>query len=288
MNVVMQNSPDDLFEHALAKLRRLAPDEDSACKICASPTSLFDVVDFAKTCDYGIYPSRLLAVPVYYRKCASCGFVFTDFFDDFSTTQWGAHVYNDEYKRIDPDYLENRPRANSKLIDGLLGARKDRVIGLDFGGGSGRTCELLRAMGYAYDTYDPFGASSLTSDFAGRYNFCSAFEVAEHSPDPVGFISAIVQMADRGKLAILVGTQVHDREVSAEKRLAWWYAAPRNGHISLYSQRSLEALASKVQLTLTSFSGHTHLMTRGYTRQEAFRFLLAGKIRSRLGRAIKN
>jgi hypothetical protein len=274
-----------LLEHSVAHLRRHAGGAAVACKVCDGDTTLFDVVDFAKTCDPKLYPVALEAVPVYYRRCGACGFIFTDFFDEFTPQQWSAHLYNDAYyQRVDPAYADQRPANNARGLDHLLRPVKNATIGLDYGGGSGRTCAHLREMGYRYDTIDPFGARSLTPEHAGRYNFCTAFEVAEHTPDPKGFLRAIVELATRDRLAILVGTQLHDGIVTDASRLSWWYAAPRNGHISLYSRRSMELLAQQVGLDYMPFSGRTHLFTRHWSTREARWFLLRGKLAGRLGR----
>jgi Methyltransferase domain len=271
-----------LFDTTLARLRSAAG-AAPACKICAAPSVLYDVVDFAKSCDAGPYPAGLAGVPVYYRRCTRCGFVFTDFFDDFDDASWRTFVYNDDYRRVDPGYAHDRPAANARLLDALLRGRRTAVIGLDYGGGSGATCEQLRALGYAFDTWDPFGGCSLTPARVGRYNFCSAFEVAEHSPDPAGFLQAIVALASPGRLAILVGTQLNDGAAGAATRLAWWYAAPRNGHVSLHSARSMQLLGQRFALDYTRLSDRTHLFTRGWSRREAWLFLVRGKLAARLG-----
>jgi len=274
-----------LLDHAMAHLHRHAAGTAVPCKVCDGATALFDVVDFAKTCDATLYPAGLAAVPVYYRRCADCGFIFTDFFDDFTPQQWSAHLYNDDYYRsVDPAYADERPANNARGVDHLLRHVKRHTIGLDYGGGSGRTCAHLRERGYRYDTFDPFGARALTPEFAGRYNFCSAFEVAEHTPDPRGFVAAIVELASKERLAIFIGTQLHDGIVSDASRLSWWYAGPRNGHISLYSRRSMQLLAQRFGLDYTPFSGRTHLFTRGWSQREAWWFLARGKLVGRLDR----
>jgi hypothetical protein len=277
-----------LLDHAVTHLRRHAAGATVACKVCHGTTALFDTLDFAKTCADKLYPAGLAAVPVYYRRCSDCGFIFTDFFDDFTPTQWSAHLYNDEYYRsVDPAYANERPAHNARGVDHLLRHVKRDTIGLDYGGGSGRTCAHLRALGYRYDTVDPFGVRSLTPEYAGRYNFCTAFEVAEHTPDPRGLWRAIVDLSSRERLAILVGTQLHDGIVTDATRLTWWYAAPRNGHISLYSRRSMQLLARQVGLDYTPFSARTHLFTRGWSEREAWWFLLRGKLTSRLDRLVR-
>ena len=55
--------------------------------------------------------------------------------------------------------------------------------------------------------------------------------------------------------------------------LGWWYAGPRNGHVSLYSRRSLTILVQKHGLGLVSLSDLVHLAFR---RLPSFASHLAG------------
>jgi hypothetical protein len=253
----------------------------TACKVCDAQAEPFDVVDFMKTCDPGLYPRPLSGVPVYYHRCRRCGLVFTGFFDRFSAEDWREHVYNAGYVEVDPAYVEERPRQDAARLDAYLCERKHELIGLDYGGGSGIAARLLRELGYRYDAWDPFGVQSLTPELQGRHNFCSSFEVAEHSTDPRGMFSGILGMLAPGRVMIFVGTQVHDGLVDDARRLSWWYAAPRNGHVTLHSRRSLGLLAQLNQLDFHSFTRSTHLMSRGYTRAEVARFVYAGVARRR-------
>jgi len=86
---------------------------------------------------------------------------------------------------------------------------------------------------------------------------------------------------------VMIGTGIHDGAVSDETRLNWWYAAPRNGHISLYSRKSLEVLAAKFGLTYVSFSMGTHLLVRGYTKRETQSLLLRAKLRAKIRSVLK-
>jgi hypothetical protein len=234
------------------------------CKICGSNAEWFDVVDFAKTCNTpDVYPRGLAGTPIYYSRCSRCGFIFTNHFDLFTADQWNERVYNNEYIEADPDYEELRPRLNAQFLDLFLSGRKNSVVGLDFGGGNGRTTELLRRRGWRFDSYDPFGASTISADNPHTYNVASAFEVFEHLVDPVGTTSRILQMMSTDKALIIVGTGVTDGRVDEARRLSWWYAAPRNGHVSLYSRKSLAELADRFGLNFLSVSGGTHFMARG-------------------------
>lgn len=275
-----------LLDHALDRLSAESSAE-VACKICGSETDLFDVVDFKKCCSDALYPDGLAGIPVFYRCCRSCRFIFTTFFDRFSAEEWRTFVYNEEYAAVDPDYFEIRPRGNASEVETLLLGRKDSTIALDYGGGNGMTAMLLRKKGWAYDTYDPFGLCEVNSERMGKYNFCSAFEVFEHSPDPVSTLSEIVRMTSPDRLMIFVGTGVHDSEVRTNNRLAWWYAAPRNGHVSLYSRSALQSLGRHFGLSYVSVSPGTHLLVRGIAPREAWISLVRSKILQRVRRIFR-
>ncbi|MFC5499831.1 class I SAM-dependent methyltransferase [Caenimonas terrae] len=256
---------DELLDHAVARLQATRDRPAAPCKICGQPAEPFDMVDFHKSCDRTLYPLGLAAIPVIYRRCSACAFIFTDFFDQFTAGQWRAHVYNADYAKVDPEYLGVRPRGNARDIVSFLAGRRRETIGLDYGGGEGMTAALLRENGWAFDSYDPYATTELTPEFAGRYNFCSAFEVFEHSPDPAGSLRQILQRASPDELTVYIGTGTHDGIVTDETRLSWWYVAPRNGHVSIYSRRSLQILAQQAGLRYVGawpFRG-THVLTRG-------------------------
>lgn len=223
-------------------------------------------------------------IPIIYRRCDECQFIYTDFFDDFTSDQWRFYVYNDEYVKVDPEYLTVRPRVNARMLSAFLAGRKNQIRGLDYGGGNGMTAALLRQQGWAYDSYDPFGQTDMQPERIGQYNFCSAIEVFEHSPDPKGSLQAIVEKLSKGRVLIMISMVATDGAVSKETRLSWWYAAPRNGHVSLYSHKSLKILASYFGLTCVFIKSGPFFLTRGYSENEARRLILQGKVLRRLGR----
>lgn len=279
----------DLQRHAQRLLDEGVGTNAHPCKVCGEPALVYDVLDFAMTCNVPRMRSGAMGVPVYYHRCVACGFVFTSFCDGFTATQWITHIYNEAYYReVDPDYSERRPRGNALAVDALLAGRQRSWIGLDYGGGNGRTAAMLREMGYRYESYDPFGHSDVTTEAKECYDFCSAFEVAEHAHDPSSFVQEIVGLCSRGQLAVLVGTHVNDGHIREGGRLDWWYASPRNGHVSLHSRLSLQKLAQANGLDCVSLTEQTHLFSRGYTKCEALLFLLSGKIRTRVRRALRS
>ncbi len=111
-----------------------------ACKICEGNSPLFGVVDMHRPCEIGGEPPPLSGVPVYYRRCAACGFLFTDAFDDWSHEQFKTHIYNDGYIAFDPEYLTKRPTANAAFVANLWAAHKAGMRVLDYGGGNDTFC----------------------------------------------------------------------------------------------------------------------------------------------------
>ena len=64
------------------------------CKICESPTLVFDLVDFNKSggdkCNF--YRYGFSGISVYYYRCTKCRFLFTDFCDDWTHQDFADFV----------------------------------------------------------------------------------------------------------------------------------------------------------------------------------------------------
>lgn len=248
------------------------------CKVCSGEARPFDSVDRLKCCVGGRYPFGPSGDGVIYLRCEDCGFIFTRDFDDWSGDDWRSQIYNDDYLIVDPCYAGARPRASLGLI--LSQFRKDETVGLDYGAGQGLMAAALREKGWNYDACEPYGESTMLSNNAGRYNVCSSIEVFEHTVDPLAEMARIVGLCSGGRLAVVIGTNVSDGEVDENRRLGgWWYAAPRNGHISLFSKEALRRMAARFSLDFASFGSSTHYLTRGWQPAEVARMAYIGKAR---------
>jgi len=234
--------------------------KQTPCKCCGTPAFPYGVVDFHKNCE--VHRRKVLdtsGVPIYYYRCPVCQFLFTIAFDHFTRVDFLRYVYNEDYLLVDPEYPEARPRGNAASLCCLFSAAQPRRI-LDYGGGDGLLAELLRAAGFAQvDTYDPF-VPRYSARPTHRFDCIVSFEVVEHSTDPVGTFAEMNDLLTDAGL-ILFSTLLQPPDIDRQG-LNWWYAAPRNGHVSLYSRASLEMVVQPFGFQVASFNDNLHVLFR--------------------------
>ena len=232
------------------------------CPVCRRDSVLLDVVDFNKTCEEArgkFLPPA--GVPVSYLRCGNCGFTFAPELCAWTLEEFEARIYNADYALVDPDYLDVRPRANAASLVPMLGERGRTIRHLDFGGGNGKLSGLLREANWQSTSYDPFVDRDVAPETLGRFDLITAFEVFEHVPDVQRLMTTLTSLlAPDG--VVLFSTMASDGHLHPGQRIGWWYAAPRNGHISLYTRKSLDILAQKHGLKFGSFNEGFHAYFR--------------------------
>jgi SAM-dependent methyltransferase len=233
---------------------------NAICKCCGVMAFPYGVVDFHKNCE--IYRRRVFdvsGVPIYYYRCPQCRFIFTTAFDHFTHEDFRQFVYNQEYLLIDPDYQEARPTANAATLCSLFADAKPRRI-LDYGGGHGVLAQVLRASGFSQaETYDPF-VPRYAARPDDRFDCVVCFEVVEHATDPATVFADMSDLLTDSGL-IVFSTLVQPADIDSQG-LNWWYAAPRNGHVSLYTKASLAQLVQPLGFNLGSFNESYHVLFR--------------------------
>ena len=228
-------------------LNIVADRSSQPCKICGASSPLFGVVDFNKNCleQLGV-KLDISGIPIYYRRCPECSFVFTDAFDDWTSEDFQQHIYNADYEKIDPEYTGTRAFRNAESIDKLFAANKAAMRMIDYGGGNGQLAGLLIEKGYSAESYDPF--SQHNSRPSVRANFITCFEVIEHTNRPLEMLDDLLSLLEPAGV-IVFSTAIQPDNFDAIG-LSWWYVAPRNGHISIHSANSLIRLFASRQLDL--------------------------------------
>ena len=236
--------------------------ESVACKCCGATAALFGVADFNRSCeDITRPPVPLSGVPIYYYRCPRCGFLFTPVFDDFTDEDFRREIYNQDYLRFDPEYGGARSRRQGGALAQIFSSARQISI-LDYGGGTGALGQTLREHGYAnVQVYDPF-----VPEFSPRptvkFDLIVSIEAVEHSPRPRQTFDEMVSLlADSG--IILFSTLFQPDDIR-RLGMGWWYVAPRNGHVSLFTPESVRELVSAHGLVLGSQPDRAHhVLIRG-------------------------
>ena len=231
-----------------------------SCPICETAAVYLDSVDFNKNCE----EARGLTLEksgemVRYYLCDGCGFCFAPQLFAWSVRDFEQRIYNDAYVTVDPDYLSVRPTNNAELLDKTFGTAK--VSHLDYGGGSGLLSKILTHRGWNSRTYDPFVDKTPNVRDLGQFDLVTAFEVFEHVPDIDALFADLHALVNPDGM-ILFSTLLSDGEIKRGQPLGWWYAAPRNGHISLFSSESLRMCLRQRDFNFASASANLHVAFR--------------------------
>ena len=228
-----------------------------ACKVCGGDTFPFDRVDFNKCCNAeNPYEFGFSGAVVDYLRCSKCGFLFTTFCDSWSADDFRDLIYNDDYIMVDGEYEEIRPARTAGVIaERFRGAENARI--LDYGSGSGVFSMRMRDEGFLNtEEFDPFSSPTRPE---GRFDIITCFEVIEHTSQPRNTLDDLVSHLRPDGCIILSQTLQPDNILST--RGNWWYLAPRNGHLSTYTEEALELLGREHGLlfyrgdTLYGFAG---------------------------------
>ncbi|MFA6075239.1 MAG: FkbM family methyltransferase [Negativicutes bacterium] len=226
------------------------------CKICSGNSEICGVVDFNKNCrERNGKFLKLSGIPIYYYRCESCGLLFTTYFDEWSYDDFSRNIYNEEYKLVDPDYEKIRPEQSFEMVSNLIGNHSSLNI-LDFGGGSGRLAQLLTEKGNFAFTYDPISkVSSIHADM--KFDLVTAIEVFEHTANPKHTAETIIDfLSDEGAVLFTTLTienlPVHD--------MNYWYISPRNGHITIYTLKSLDKLFNDLGYSVHHIDSWRHIV----------------------------
>jgi SAM-dependent methyltransferase len=216
----------------------------STCKICGHKSPFFDVVDFNKfaASDYNYYSFGPSGTYLSYFRCGECEFLFTPFFDHWSSDDFKAFIYNDDYIAVDGEYATIRPQGVANhMISILAGYQTARI--LDFGSGTGTFAQVMKAAGFDVTSYDPF---SMPERPSGLFDIVTCFEVLEHIPFPLEGLAGIQSFLTKKGCIIL--SQALQPDNIQQLRCSWWYVAPRNGHMSIYSEHTLAELARRADM----------------------------------------
>jgi hypothetical protein len=176
---------------------------------------------------------------VAYLRCESCGSLQTQ------RPFWLAEAYASALAAIDTGAVERCLRCQAAIVaTARIFGLKGRM--LDFGGGTGLLCRLLRDCGfdawlhdrYAEPVYAPAYALALDAVAPGSLALLSAIEVFEHCAEPASELGALFALQPA---VLFAATEVYRGEGAD-----WWYLNASAGqHVFFYSTRGLQLLAQR-------------------------------------------
>lgn len=200
---------------------QFGPVTDDSCRLCSGPLILV----FKKI----VLRCHLVS----YFRCAHCGSLHTE------EPYWLNEAYTGSAD-IDPGAAQRVLDcfAVTHIVARLFRCRRM----LDYGGGAGLLCRLLRDIGHDAYSYDKYASQSYATGFTGSpkddFDLMTAFEVVEHFADPIQDLDAIFEGKPR---IVLVKTELYRGETED-----WWYLAPNEGqHVFFYSRRAIDLIAAR-------------------------------------------
>jgi Methyltransferase domain len=194
---------------------------------------------------------------VSYFRCTACGYTRTE--DPY----WLEEAYSDAMNDSDVGMV-SRNIALARSARAVIFAffnKNSRFI--DYGAGYGLFVRLMRDKGLDFYWADRYASNMFAkvaeADTSGqsRYELLTAFEVFEHLVDPVSEIEQMLRLSE----SIMFTTLLMPPSCPAPD--AWWYYGLDHGqHVSFYTRRALEQLATRFNLTLYTDGRFFHLLTR--------------------------
>jgi hypothetical protein len=140
------------------------------------------------------------------------------------------------------------------VISGCLDARASY---LDMAGGYGLFTRLMRDAGIDFYWDDPYTPNLVARGFEAAackrpFAALTAFEVIEHTPDPLAFVRDALARHASSCLVFSTVTYAGPRPPDPD----WWYYSRETGqHIAFFQKRTLATLAQRLGLQFHDAGG---------------------------------
>ncbi len=212
------------------------------CKICDQNSDIAFVTKILNKYD------------VKYYQCTACGYLFTE------KPFWLEEAYKNPINLSDTGIML-RNIFFSRVASIILFFHFNRTKKfLDYAGGYGIFTRLMRDIGFDFYWHDDYTQNLLARGFEMKndhikYELLTAFEVFEHFENPIQEIKKMLNLSDN----ILFSTVTYSCKIPD---IDWWYYGFDHGqHISFYSTRTFEKIASLLGLKYSNL-GELHLLSR--------------------------
>lgn len=196
---------------------------------------------------------------VAYFKCPACGQVQTE------PPHWLEEAYQKTGK-LDVGMADRCvwTAQTTVALARRLGIAPEEPC-LDWGAGTGLFVRLCRDYGMNFFYSDPYAVNVFAAGFERdpgnpppNWACVTAFEVAEHLPDPLNNFGDLFKLSPR---YILFSTLLYSGQAAD-----WWYFTNNGQHVAFYTRRSLEIIARYYGYHLASNDCDLHLFSRDHVR----------------------
>jgi 2-polyprenyl-3-methyl-5-hydroxy-6-metoxy-1,4-benzoquinol methylase len=198
-----------------------------ACRACGGATTV-------------VFETTILGrYPVNFLKCQVCESLQPQH------VFWIAESYSSAIAATDTGVMVRNLQSQAAVYAVAVCCRIGGKF-LDFGGGAGVLCRLLRDQGFDAYVTDKYAEPAFARAFSisldecqgGDFALVSAVEVLEHLEDPANEIALLFALQPD---VVVATTQVYHGQGKD-----WWYLSAQTGqHVFFYSKRCLEQLAHK-------------------------------------------
>jgi len=192
-----------------------------------------------------------------YFQCPQCGFL------SLPDPHWLPESYASAITALDIGLLKRNLELREVVAAIVRSYFDPSGKFIDYGGGYGVLVRLLRDRGLDFYRQDIYAENLFAKSFdladAGttKFELLTAFEVFEHLENPLEQVEKMLQYSDN----ILFSTELQPSPTPTPE--TWWYILPEIGqHISLFSKKSLEVLAQRMGLHLSTNGKNLHLLSR--------------------------
>jgi len=230
--------------------------QTTVCKVCSHSAKLYGVVDFNRNCGEPDFVLPLTGIPIYYHRCEHCASIFTRAFDAWTKQDFQAHIYNEDYVLVDPEYTGARAMRAAHVVCQNFSPNNNLKI-LDFGGGNGGLSAILREKGFQIESWDPM--SNDLAPATKQFDLVLSIEVLEHSPTPIETMSLMLSYLKPTGTLLFTTLTFPENEPNL---ISHSYFAPRNGHITIYTKSALQHLLSIFGYQVQHLSENWHYATK--------------------------
>lgn len=203
-----------------------------------------------------------------YYYCNECGFLSAQ------NPYWLEEAYSSAITLTDIGLVSRNVTNANKLSVVLYFLLGERGAGryVDFAGGYGILTRLMRDYGFDFYWSDKYCQNLMAYGFdytqkSGDCRAVTAFEVLEHTEDPVRFVEDALKFAQSDTL--IFTTELYEGNYPPPDK--WWYYSFETGqHIAFFQRRTLKKLANKLGLHFCS-NGWLHIISRDIISETLFK-----------------